>query len=46
MSLQQWSRRKKFNGGKSKFTDTKTGKKWTVFPDDAKALIEDTLNGL
>ena len=32
----QWSA-----DGKSKFTDTKTGKKWTVFPDDAKlSLIE------
>ena len=32
---------KKFNSGKSKFTDTKTGKQWTVFPEDAKlSLIE------
>ena len=32
---------KKFNSGKSEFTDTKTGKKWTIFPDDAKLSLID-----
>ena len=31
----------KFNSGKSKFIDRKTGKKWTVYPEDAKlSLVE------
>ena len=31
----------KFNSGKSKFIDRNTGKKWTVFPDDAKLSLVD-----
>lgn len=30
---------KKLNSGKSMFTDQKTGKQWTVFPEDAKLTL-------
>ena len=31
----------KFNNGKSKFIDRETGKKWTVYPEDARlSLVE------